>query len=134
MGSPISSTIVEIFLQHIESMLMKQMFDTKNIDFYTRYVDDILLIYNSKRITPEIIHDYINQIHPNLQFNPTHKNSNSISFLDLLITRNPVSLELDMWCGRKVMRLAKLCMNQKHCCLPLYMAVRLTPAIDSVQV
>ena len=47
MGSPISSTIAEIFLQHTESTLMKQLFDMKNIAFYTRYVDDILLIYNT---------------------------------------------------------------------------------------
>ena len=77
-------------------MLMKQMFDTKNVVFYTRYVDDILLIYNSKRITPEVIHDYINQIHPNLQFNSTHGNNNSISFLDLLIIRNSTNLEVDV--------------------------------------
>jgi hypothetical protein len=38
------------------------------------------------------------------------------------------------WCGRKVMRLATLCMNRQRCCLPLHMAVRWTPAIDSVQV
>ena len=38
------------------------------------------------------------------------------------------------WCGRKVMRLATLCTNRQCCCLPLHMAVRLTPAVDSVQV
>ena len=38
------------------------------------------------------------------------------------------------WCGRKVMRLATLCMNWQRCCLPLHMAVRLTPAVDSIQV
>ena len=38
------------------------------------------------------------------------------------------------WCDREVMRLATLCMNRQRCCLPLHMAVRLTPAIDSVQV
>ena len=38
------------------------------------------------------------------------------------------------WCGRKVMRLATLCTNRQRCCLPLHMTVRLTPAIDSVQV
>jgi len=27
------------------------------------------------------------------------------------------------WCGRKVMRLAKLCTKRKRCCLPLHMAV-----------
>ena len=37
-------------------------------------------------------------------------------------------------CGRKVMRLATLCTNRQCCCLPLLMAVRLTPAVDSVQV
>ena len=34
----------------------------------------------------------------------------------------------------KVMRLATLCTKQRCCCLPLHMAVRLTTAIDSVQV
>ena len=35
---------------------------------------------------------------------------------------------------QKVMRLATLCTNRKCCCLPLHMVVRLTPAVDSVQV
>jgi hypothetical protein len=33
-------------------------------------------------------------------------------------------------CGRKVTRLATLCTNRQRCCLPLHMAVRLTPAVD----
>ena len=37
------------------------------------------------------------------------------------------------WCGRKVMRLATLCTNRQRCCLPLQLAVRLTPVVDSVQ-
>jgi len=41
---------------------------------------------------------------------------------------------IDTRCGRKVMRLATLCMNRQCCCLPLHMAVSLTPAVDSVQV
>jgi hypothetical protein len=88
MDSPISSTIAQIFLQHMESTLMKQFFDTKNVAFYTRYVDDILPIHNSQHITPETKHNYINRIHPNLHFNPTYENNNSINFLDLLIIRN----------------------------------------------
>jgi hypothetical protein len=44
MGSPISSTIAEIFLQHLEDIHIKQLLDTKNIIFYIRYVDDILII------------------------------------------------------------------------------------------
>jgi hypothetical protein len=38
------------------------------------------------------------------------------------------------WCSRKVMRLTTLCTNRQRCCLPLHVAVRLTPAVDSVQV
>jgi hypothetical protein len=37
-------------------------------------------------------------------------------------------------CGRKVMRLVMLCTNRQCCCLPLHMAVGLTPAVDPVQV
>ena len=32
------------------------------------------------------------------------------------------------------MRLTTLCTNRQRCCLPLHMAVRLTPSVDSVQV
>jgi len=38
------------------------------------------------------------------------------------------------WCVRKVMRMATLCPNRQRLCLPLHMAVRLTPAVDTVQV
>jgi hypothetical protein len=71
---------------------MKQLIETKHIVYYTRYVDDILLIYNTQHISPERIYDFINQIHPNLHFNPTHEQNNNISFLDLLITRHPTKL------------------------------------------
>jgi len=47
MGSPISSTIAEIFLQYLENIHIKQLLNTKNIILYTRYVDDILIICNT---------------------------------------------------------------------------------------
>jgi hypothetical protein len=97
MGSPISNIIAEIFLQHFETLLMKQLIETQNIAYYTRYVDDILLIYNSKHTSPETILNFINRIHPNLQFNPTYEHNNSISFLDLLIIRHPTNLEVDIY-------------------------------------
>jgi len=97
MGSSISGTIAEIFLQHIENIYTKQILDTKNLIFYTRYVDDILIIYDTKRTNPDIIHKYINQIHTNLQLNPTHENNRYMSFLDLLKTRKPTSLNTDIF-------------------------------------
>ena len=41
MGSPVSGTMAEIFLQHLEETIIKQLIDTKTLSFYTRYVDDI---------------------------------------------------------------------------------------------
>jgi len=49
MGSPISSLIVEIFLQHYEDANIKQLLDLKNIALYVRYVDDILVIYDTTK-------------------------------------------------------------------------------------
>jgi len=50
MGSPISSTIAEIFLQHLENTHIKQLLNTKNIILYTRYVHDILIICDTTPI------------------------------------------------------------------------------------
>ena len=44
MGSPVSGTIAEIFIQHLEDSLIKHLLDSKTIEFYARYVDDILII------------------------------------------------------------------------------------------
>ena len=50
------------------------------------------------------------------------------------VSRSVFETEDTTWCGRKVMRLATLCANRQRCCLPIDMAVRLTPALDSVPV
>ena len=44
MGSPLSGNIAEIFLQHFEQSHLKQLLENKAILYYTRYVDDILII------------------------------------------------------------------------------------------
>ena len=55
MGSPISGTMAEIFLQQLENTIIKHIIDAKILSFYTRYVDDILLIYDSMRTNPDNI-------------------------------------------------------------------------------
>jgi hypothetical protein len=55
----------------------------------------------------------------------THKSVFHLALISYCIT---------VMCGRKVMRLAVLCTNQQCCCYPLHMAVRLIPAVDSLQV
>jgi len=97
MGSPISNTIAEIFLQNLGNIHLKQLLDTETIVLYTRYISSILIIYNTKHTHPETIHNHMNKIHPKLQFTPTHKHNNSISFLDLLIIQNPPKIEIDIF-------------------------------------
>jgi predicted Co/Zn/Cd cation transporter (cation efflux family) len=77
----------EIFVQYIENRHLKQLLDSKNIIFYTRYVDDIFIIYDTIRTTADSIHNYINNIHNCLQLNPTYENNTQINFLDLCIIR-----------------------------------------------
>jgi len=97
MGSPISNTIAEIFLQNLEQSYLKQLLDANNIIFYTRYVDDILIIYNITHIMPEIFNDQINKIHTNLHFTPTDEQNNTINFLDLLLIRQPTAIDSDIF-------------------------------------
>jgi len=92
MGSPISSLIAEIFLQHYEDANIKQLLDMKSIALYVRYVDDILVIYDTTKINLHTINIYINKIHNNIKLNPTYKKHNSIAFLDLAITRRHTKL------------------------------------------
>jgi hypothetical protein len=94
MGSPISNTIAEIFIQQYENNYVKQALDIQHVQYYTRYVDDILIICDSSRIT----HKHITQqIHNNIQFNPSHETENTIHFLDLQVTRNTQNLQINIY-------------------------------------
>ena len=95
MVSPISNTVAEIFLQHLENAHLNHILESKHIIFYTRYVEDILMIYNKKYTTPQTIHHHI-KTHPNLQFTPSHEHKNSVSFLGLLLIRQPDIIETDI--------------------------------------
>ena len=46
MGSPISSTMAEIYLKYIEETYVKQWLESKEILYYKRYDEDILIIYD----------------------------------------------------------------------------------------
>jgi hypothetical protein len=73
MGSPISSVMAEIFLKHLEEQYIKQFLDSRNIIFYIRYMDDILIIYDTNKIKPELTEAYINQIHSCIKLNLTQE-------------------------------------------------------------
>jgi len=77
-GSPIYNTIAEIFLQYLGNIHLKQLLDTATIVLYTRYINNILIMYNNKHTNPETIHNHMNKIHSNLQFITTHEHNKSM--------------------------------------------------------
>ena len=81
----------------LQSTLMKQLFDTNNIALCTRHVHDILLTYSSHHVTTETVHSFINRIHTNFQFNPTHDSNNGINCLEPLTIRNQSNLPTDIY-------------------------------------
>jgi len=87
MGSPISSLIAEIFLENYEDKNIKQFLGAKRIIFYVRYVDDILIIFDKTKISPQNINTHINKAHSNIKLNPTYEEHSFINFLDLIIRR-----------------------------------------------
>jgi hypothetical protein len=54
--------------------------DDGSIIYYTRYVDDNLIIFNHERISNEEILFKMNNIHKNLEFKITTEENNKIVF------------------------------------------------------
>jgi len=71
MGSPLSGTLAELYLQRIEKEYIKQWIDSGELYYYKRYVDDIIILYNNNRTQEEQILQGINHIDKNLSFKLT---------------------------------------------------------------
>ena len=93
----LSGILPEIPLQQLEDSHIKSLLESKYIMFYSRYVDDIIVIYNATRTNPETIVQHANSMHSNIQLTPTLESNNQISFLDLLIIRKSHQLEYDVY-------------------------------------
>lgn len=64
MGSPISVVVAELVMQKIEKSIFQN--SSSNIVLWKRYVDDVLAIVPRNQ-TSDIL-NFINSIHPNIQF------------------------------------------------------------------
>lgn len=82
-GPHISGLIAEIFLQHFENLAIKHLIDHGSLIHYTRYVGDILIIFNHEKISNEEILVKVIHSHKNLEFEITPQENNKIDFLDL---------------------------------------------------
>jgi hypothetical protein len=69
MGSPISSILAEIFLQNLENKWYPNMINNRHIQYIGRYVDDVLIEYDSALATANAILRDHNGMHPNIKYN-----------------------------------------------------------------
>ena len=91
MGAPTSGIIAEFFLQHLEGTCINNLLRKHKIAAYFRYVDDILLIYDSLHTNINCIQDDFNNIHQNMKFTAELESDNKINFLDTTIQRTPTN-------------------------------------------
>jgi hypothetical protein len=97
MGSPISGTKAEIYIQFLEELYIKQWLESKQILYYKRYVDDILIIYNQNKTNEQDILNHANNTDKDLQFKLSTEENNIINYLDITIYRNNSNNELGIY-------------------------------------
>jgi hypothetical protein len=89
MGAPTSSILSEIFLQFLEhSKICKILIENKIIAYF-RYVDDILIIYDTHKTNIANVLDMFNNLHPKIKFTSELELDHKINFLDITICRLP---------------------------------------------
>ena len=97
MGSPISSTMAEVYPQYMKETYVKLWLDSKEIIYYKRYVDDIVIIYDQSKTQDGIILHEINKTDNNLQFKMCTKESNTINYLDITIHRSNNNMDISIY-------------------------------------
>ena len=97
MGSPISRTLAKIYLQLIEEYHIKHWIENGDLVYYKRYVDDIFIIIDTRRIDDNIIRNRMNSIDGNLEFKITSETNDSINYLDMAIIRNAKGIEINIY-------------------------------------
>ena len=91
MGAPTSGIIAEFFLQYLEDTHLTHLSKKHKIAAYLRYIDDILLVYDSRHTDINNIQNDFNKIHPNMKFTAETESNNRINYLDITIHRTPTN-------------------------------------------
>ena len=85
MGASSSGLIAEFFFQKLEDTHLTLLLDKHNISAYFRYMDDILIIFDSRHTDIINLQEDFNTLHPNMNFTAEPESNNQINFLDITI-------------------------------------------------
>ena len=91
MGSPLGPTLADILMTTFEDEIVRPLISSNIIKFYSRYVDDTLVLIRPSDI-PTVLQKF-NYFHPQIQF--THEeftDNNNIHFLDIKISSSGTSI------------------------------------------
>ena len=92
MGSSLGPVLANIVMTELEKHVIKPFIDNGIIKFYCRYVDDTLVLVKPDDI--DMIHNALNNFHPNLKFTIDNFEDTDTHFLDLLILN---TLDIDIY-------------------------------------
>ena len=95
MGNPLAPIIADLWMQKIEEKLNR--FSTNKPMIWLRYVDDVFCLFTISKTKIEEFHTRIDKWHKNLKFTLVFEEDNSISFLDVLVTRQEDKLATSMY-------------------------------------
>jgi hypothetical protein len=87
MGAPTSALFSEIYIQKIEHTKIIKILVENNICNYLRYVEDIILVYDTTITNITTVLNQFNNITTNLIFTAEQESNNQLNFLDLTIHR-----------------------------------------------
>jgi hypothetical protein len=97
MGSPSSSILAEVYLQNLECKQIFKILTDNNIIGYFRYMEDILIIYNTNHTDINKAHTAFNNLTPTIKFTMEHENNNKINFLDITISKETDNFSVNIY-------------------------------------
>jgi len=86
MGSPLSSILAEVVMQHLETTILPHFLEFFSL-FWFRYVDDIFILSSASTSSIQTILDRMTNHTPQITFSLQPEANDQLSFLDVLITR-----------------------------------------------
>ena len=89
--------MAEIYLQFLEETHIKQRLEGREILYYKRYVDDILVISDQNRTNEQTIVNQANSIDKLLQFKMSTEENTLTNYLHLSIHRNDNNIHIKIY-------------------------------------
>ena len=96
MGSPLGPSLANAFLCFHEQIWLNDCLEDFKTVYYRRYVDDIFALFRSTDHL-ENFTNYLNSKHKNIKFTHENESSNSLSFLDILISRSKNGFNISVY-------------------------------------